>query len=160
MTTESKERFCEAARARLEETRQFRKDHGPTVAVDVRTLSSEGKEVEDFVRRLLSVYVDEADGEPLKTVVRKPAELEHCGAPANKLTSARDTRDRELASLKNIFAEELQAQPNWPHGWLAAAQVHLLFAYSNSYSTGVMNTLQALNEKEKKLACKAVMKGA
>jgi hypothetical protein len=154
MTSESKKRFCDAARTRLEEARQFRKEYGPTMAPDVRTLSSAAKEIEDFSRRLLSVYVDETGGEPLKTVVRKPAELEHCGAPADALNKARQTRDRELASLKNIFAEELQAEPNWPHGWLVAAQVHVLFAYANGYSTGVMNTLQALDEKERSKACK------
>lgn len=154
MSGESKKRFCDAARTRADEARQFRKDFGPTIPADVRTLSSAATEIEDFTRRLLSVYVDDNGGEPLKTVVRKPAELEHCGAPADALTKAKQTRDRELASLKNILAEELQAEPDWPHGWLVAAQVHLLFAYTNSYSIGVMNTLQTLGDKERSKACK------
>jgi hypothetical protein len=155
MSSESKKRFCDAALTRVDEARQFRKDFGPTTAADVRTLSSAGTEIEDFTRRLLSVYVDDNGGEPLKTVARKPAELEHCGAPAEALKKATQTRNRELASLKNIFAEELQqAQPEWPHGWLVAAQVHLLFAYTNSYSVGVMNTLQTLGDKERSKACK------
>lgn len=87
-------------------------------------------------------------------MVRKPAELEHCGAPADAPTKAKQTRDRELASLKNILAEELQAEPTWPYGWLVAAQVHLLFAYTNSYSVGVMNTLHTLGDKERSKACR------
>lgn len=80
--------------------------------------------------------------------------LEHCGASADALNKAKQTRDRELASLKNIFAEELQAEPTWPQGWLVAAQVHLLFAYTNGYSTGVLNTLQTLGDEERSKACK------
>lgn len=154
MSNESKKRFCDAARTRLDDARQFRKNYGPTTAADVRTLSDAATEIEDFTRRFLSVYVDDNGGEPLKTVVRKPAELEHCGAPADSLNKAKQTRDRELASLKNIFTEELRAEPTWPHGWLVAAQVHLLFAYANSYSVGVMNTLQTLSDKERSKACK------
>lgn len=154
MSSESKKRFCDAARTRVNEARQFRKDYGPTTAVEVRTLSSAATEIQDFTRRFLAVYVDDNDGQPLKSVVRKPAELEHCGASAAVLNKAKETRNRDLASLKNIFAEELQAEPKWPHGWLVAAQVHLLFAYTNSYSDGVMNTLQALGDKERSKACK------
>lgn len=161
LTGSARARFCEAAQIRREEARQFRSKYGPTAAAEVRTLSSEAREIEDFSRRLLAVYIDQNNGEPLKTVARKPAELEHCGAPEAKLTAAQGTRDRELAALKNIFREEIQAaEPSWPHGWLAAAQVHLMFAYVNSYSTGVINALQALDEKEREDVCKRVIKGS
>jgi hypothetical protein len=71
LTNESQKRFCDSARIRLEDALEFRKEHGPTAAAELRSLSSAATQIEDFSGRLLSVYVDQK--EPLKTVVRKPA---------------------------------------------------------------------------------------